>query len=74
MAAEGGLHRIENTLAAGASPKDAKGAVILVHGRGATPESMLPLAEGSAAMTSSISRRARRKTPGIRTRFSRRSK
>ena len=45
MAAEGGLHRIENTLAAGASPKDAKAAVILVHGRGATPESMLPLAE-----------------------------
>ena len=46
MAAEGGLHRIENTLAAGASPKDAKAAVILIHGRGATPESMLPLAEG----------------------------
>src|ERR1700741_1849480 len=45
MAAEGGLHRIENTLAAGASPKDAKAAVILIHGRGATPESMLPLAE-----------------------------
>jgi len=46
MAEESGLHRIENTLAAGASPKDAKAAVILVHGRGATPESMLPLAEG----------------------------
>jgi len=46
MAAEGGLHRVENTLAAGAPPKDAKAAVILVHGRGATPESMLPLAEG----------------------------
>jgi phospholipase/carboxylesterase len=45
MAAEGGLHRVENTLAAGASPKDAKAAVVLIHGRGATPESMLPLAE-----------------------------
>jgi predicted esterase len=45
MAAEGELHRIEDTLTAGASPKDAKAAVILVHGRGTTPESMLPLAE-----------------------------
>jgi predicted esterase len=45
MAAESGLHRVENTLAAGAPAKDAKAAVILVHGRGATPESMLPLAE-----------------------------
>jgi len=45
MATEGELHRIESTLAAGASPKDAKAAVILIHGRGATPESMLPLAE-----------------------------
>jgi phospholipase/carboxylesterase len=45
MAAEGGLHRIENTLAAGAPIGEAKAAVILVHGRGATPESMLPLAE-----------------------------
>jgi phospholipase/carboxylesterase len=45
MAADGGLHEAEGTLAAGASPKDARAAVILIHGRGATPESMLPLAE-----------------------------
>jgi predicted esterase len=45
MAAESGLHLVENTLAAGAPAKEAKAAVILVHGRGATPESMLPLAE-----------------------------
>jgi predicted esterase len=39
------LHGIENTLFAGADRASAKAAVILVHGRGATPESMLPLAE-----------------------------
>jgi len=39
------LHRIENTLFAGAPAESAKAAVILVHGRGATPESMLPLAD-----------------------------
>jgi phospholipase/carboxylesterase len=39
------LHRIENTLFAGASKADAKAAALLIHGRGATPESMLPLAE-----------------------------
>lgn len=45
MAAETRLHRIENTLVAGAPSGTAKAAIILVHGRGATPESMLPLAE-----------------------------
>ena len=40
-----GLHRIEDTLVAGAPRESAKAAVILVHGRGATPESMLPLSE-----------------------------
>jgi phospholipase/carboxylesterase len=39
------LHRAEDTLSAGAPAKSAKAAVILVHGRGATPESMLPLAD-----------------------------
>jgi predicted esterase len=39
------LHRVEDTIAAGAPIRAAKAAVILVHGRGATPESMLPLAE-----------------------------
>ena len=39
------LLRTEDTIAAGAPLKSAKAAVILVHGRGATPESMLPLAE-----------------------------
>ncbi len=39
------LHRAETTLVAGAPRERAKAAAILVHGRGATPESMLPLAE-----------------------------
>jgi predicted esterase len=39
------LHDPKNTIAAGALIESAKAAVILVHGRGATPESMLPLAE-----------------------------
>jgi predicted esterase len=39
------LHRVEETIAAGAPVEAAKAALILVHGRGATPESMLPLAE-----------------------------
>ncbi len=40
-----GLHRAENTLVAGAAAADAKAAAILVHGRGGTPESMLPLVD-----------------------------
>ena len=39
------LHRTEDTIVAGAQRESANAAVILVHGRGATPESMLPLAE-----------------------------
>lgn len=39
------LHDPKNTIAAGAPIESARAAVILVHGRGATPESMLPLAE-----------------------------
>jgi phospholipase/carboxylesterase len=39
------LHRVETTLVAGAPRERAKAAAILIHGRGATPESMLPLAE-----------------------------
>ncbi len=39
------VHRIENTLVAGAPRERANAAAILIHGRGATPESMLPLAE-----------------------------
>lgn len=39
------LHDPENTIAAGAPIESAGAAVILVHGRGATPESILPLAE-----------------------------
>lgn len=45
MAGGTGLHSIERTLAAGATLDEAKAAVILIHGRGATPESMLPLAQ-----------------------------
>jgi predicted esterase len=40
-----GPHRIEDVLVAGAPLGSAKAAVILVHGRGATAESMFPLAE-----------------------------
>jgi predicted esterase len=40
-----GPHRIEDTVAAGAPLEQAHAAVILVHGRGATAESMPPLAE-----------------------------
>lgn len=39
------LHDARNAIAAGAPIESAKAAVILVHGRGATPESMFPLAE-----------------------------
>ena len=39
------LHRAENTLLAGAPLETARAALILVHGRGATAESMLPLAD-----------------------------
>lgn len=39
------LHRIEDAITAGAPFAGAKAAVILVHGRGATAESMLPLAD-----------------------------
>jgi len=45
MTAASPLHRAEDTLVTGAPPDAAKAAVILVHGRGATPESMLPLAD-----------------------------
>lgn len=40
-----GPHDARNTLHAGAPLESAKAALILVHGRGATAESMLPLAE-----------------------------
>jgi predicted esterase len=40
-----GPHRIEDVIAAGAPLESAKAALVLVHGRGATAESMLPLAE-----------------------------
>ena len=40
-----GPHRVENTILAGARLENAKAALILVHGRGATAASMLPLAE-----------------------------
>ncbi len=39
------LHHAENTLVAGAPRERAKAAAILIHGRGATPELMRPLAE-----------------------------
>ncbi len=39
------LHRAETALVAGAPRERAKAAAILIHGRGATPESMLPLAD-----------------------------
>jgi predicted esterase len=39
------LHRVEDTLAFGAPRDAAKAAMILLHGRGATPESLLPLAK-----------------------------
>jgi len=38
------LHRVDNTLVAGAPLAEARAAMILVHGRGGTAESMLPLA------------------------------
>lgn len=40
-----GPHRIDTTIAGGAPLAGAKAALILVHGRGATAESMLPLAD-----------------------------
>jgi predicted esterase len=40
-----GPHDVGNTIAGGAPPGEAKGALILVHGRGATAQSMMPLAE-----------------------------
>jgi predicted esterase len=40
-----GPHRVEDAIAAGAPVGSAKAALILLHGRGATPESMLPLAD-----------------------------
>jgi len=40
-----GPHRAENVIFAGEPLDSAKAALILVHGRGATAESMLPLAE-----------------------------
>jgi predicted esterase len=39
------LHRVADTITVGLGADRANAAVILVHGRGATPESMLPLAE-----------------------------
>lgn len=39
------LHRPDDFVTAGAPPESARAAVILIHGRGATPESMLPLAQ-----------------------------
>jgi len=39
------LHRVEDTLAFGADREAAKAAMIMLHGRGATPESMAPLAQ-----------------------------
>ena len=39
------LHSANDFVAAGAPRESAKAAVILLHGRGATPESMLPLAQ-----------------------------
>jgi predicted esterase len=47
MAAPRALHRIEDAITAGAPLAAARAAVILVHGRGGTPEDMLPLAEAS---------------------------
>jgi predicted esterase len=44
-AVDTGVHRIENAIVAGAPTDKARAAVLLVHGRGATPESMMPLAE-----------------------------
>lgn len=41
----GVLHGIDDAIAAGAPLEAAEAAIVLVHGRGATPESMLPLAE-----------------------------
>ena len=40
-----GPHDLEKTVAGGAPLSDAKAALILVHGRGATAESMMPLAD-----------------------------
>jgi predicted esterase len=45
MAASPALHRIEDAIVAGAPFAEAKAAMILVHGRGATAQSMLPLAD-----------------------------
>ncbi len=39
------LHSAESALVGGAPREHAKAAAILIHGRGATPESMLPLAD-----------------------------
>jgi len=39
------LHSIEDTIAAGAPLDSAKAALILIHGRGATAESILPLGD-----------------------------
>jgi predicted esterase len=40
-----GPHKVEDTIAAGAPLESAKAALILVHGRGATAESILPLGD-----------------------------
>jgi predicted esterase len=40
-----GPHELANTIAGGAPLNEAKGALILVHGRGATADSMMPLAD-----------------------------
>lgn len=45
MAGRQGAHTIDTTIIAGAPLTEATAAVILVHGRGATAESMLPLAD-----------------------------
>jgi predicted esterase len=40
-----GPHDVANTIAGGAPLSEAKGALILMHGRGATADSMMPLAD-----------------------------
>lgn len=44
-AEDGGPHEGQPTLAGGIDLEDARGAIVLLHGRGASPEDILPLGE-----------------------------
>ena len=63
-------HAGQPVLRAGPSPRDARLVAILLHGRGASAEDILGLADQFSATDSRTSRRRRRVRPGIPIRFS----